>query len=86
MRARLTRWLLGCQTGGKRLRAGLLGSWTLGNKTGNNGRDAVGDIGIAWPPAGTPILISVYAQGGTPTQTQIDQLFARLGRDIAARL
>ncbi|MDQ2860315.1 MAG: class A beta-lactamase, partial [Pseudomonadota bacterium] len=45
-RARLTGWLIGCRTGDNRLRAGLPKSWTIGDKTGNNGKDAAGDIAV----------------------------------------
>ena len=41
--------MLGCQTGDNRLRAGLPKGWRIGDKTGNNGKDAAGDIAVAWP-------------------------------------
>jgi beta-lactamase class A len=82
-RALFVNWLLGCRTGDKRLRAGLPRTWTIGNKTGNNGKDAAGDIGVVWPEPDTPILISVYAQGGAPTEAQHDRLFADFGRRVA---
>jgi len=76
----LTAWLLGCQTGADRLRAGLPKNWVIGDKTGNNGKDAAGDIAIAWKQPNTPILVSVYTQGGTPTQAQLKTLFTQIGQ------
>ncbi|MBB4257497.1 MULTISPECIES: class A beta-lactamase [unclassified Bradyrhizobium] len=85
-RALLTDWMVNCKTGANRLRGGLPASWTIGDKTGNNGKDASGDIAVAWPKPGTPILIAVYTQGGTPNPTQIEAAFARIGRMVAERL
>ena len=44
-RGRLTQWMVGCKTGANRLRAGLPKTWTIGDKTGNNGKDAAGRPG-----------------------------------------
>jgi beta-lactamase class A len=85
-RAQLTEWMVGCKTGANRLRGGLPASWKIGDKTGNNGKDASGDIAMAWPKADTPIVIAAYTQGGTPTAAQIEAVFARIGRMVAERL
>jgi beta-lactamase class A len=85
-RERLTDWMIGCRTGAKRLRAGLPKDWLIGDKTGNNGKDAVGDIAVAWPKPGAPILITMYTQGGTPTAAALDEAFAEVGRLVAERL
>jgi beta-lactamase class A len=85
-RARLTGWLVGCRTGDNRLRAGLPKGWTIGDKTGNNGRDASGDIAVAWRRPAGRLLICAYTQGGTPTPAQIDAVFAGIGPLVAARL
>ncbi|GLR83943.1 class A beta-lactamase [Bradyrhizobium iriomotense] len=85
-RAQLTEWMVNCKTGAKRLRAGLPGTWRIGDKTGNNGKDASGDIAVAWPKPDTPILIAAYTQGGTPNAAQIDTVFAAIGKLVAERL
>ena len=85
-RGRLTEWLLGCKTGDNRLRAGLPKTWTIGDKTGNNGKDAAGDIAVVWPRPGAPILICAYTQGGSPTPSQLDRVFADIGHLVAMRL
>ena len=61
-------------------------SWRIGDKTGNNGSDAAGDIAVAWPTRETPILIATYVQGGHPTANQITAIFAEVGRQVAAQL
>lgn len=85
-RAQLTAWMVGCKTGANRLRGGLPAGWTIGDKTGNNGKDASGDIAVVWPKPDTPILIAAYVQGGAPTAAQIETVFARIGRMVAERL
>jgi beta-lactamase class A len=85
-RTTFTEWLVGCQTGANRLRAGLPGSWVIGDKTGNNGKDAAGDIAVAWPKPDVPIVISVYTRGGSPSSQQFDSAFAGIGRFVGTRL
>jgi beta-lactamase class A len=85
-RERFTGWLLGCKTGDNRLRAGLPKDWRIGDKTGNNGKDAAGDIAIAWPKPDTPVLICAYSQGGSPTAPQLETVFTEIGRMVGQRL
>lgn len=84
-RERFTGWMLDCRTGANRLRAGLPASWRIANKTGSNGRDAAGDIAVAWPPEGGPLLVCVYTRGGRPTAAQLQTLFVEAG-GLVARL
>jgi len=83
-RERLTDWMIHCQTGAHRLRAGLPKSWRIGDKTGNNGKDAAGDIAVAWPRSDAPIVMCAYTQGGDPTPAVLEAVFAEIGR-LAAR-
>jgi beta-lactamase class A len=83
-RERLTGWMIDCQTGANRLRAGLPKDWRVGDKTGNNGKDAAGDIAVAWPRPDAPIVICVYTQGGAPTPAVLEAVFTRIGA-MAAR-
>ena len=84
-RERLTGWMLGCKTGGNRLRAGLPKDWRVGDKTGNNGKDAAGDIAVTWSTRGEPVLICAYTQGGAPTPRQMEAVFAGIGRLVGMR-
>lgn len=78
-RAQLTQWMVDCKTGNNRLRGGLPADWKVGDKTGNNGKDASGDIAIAWPKSGGPVLVAAYTQGGSPTPQQLEAVFREVG-------
>lgn len=75
-------WLKGCRTGGSRLRAGFPSGWVVGDKTGNNGHDAVGDIAVAWSAPKTPLVVCAYTRGGHPTEEQFRTAFAGIGRRV----
>ena len=85
-RERLTRWMLDCKTGDNRLRGGIPGGWKIADKTGNNGKDAAGDIAVAWPEAGSPVLICAYTRGGSPGAEQLAAVFADIGRLVGRQL
>lgn len=82
----LTGWMLGCKTGDNRLRAGLPKDWRVGDKTGNNGKDAAIDIAVTWSTRAEPLVICAYTRGGAPTPRQIDDVFAHLGHYIGTHL
>jgi beta-lactamase class A len=85
-RERPTGWMLGCKTGDNRLRAGLPKDWRVGDKSGNNGKDASGDIAVTWSTRGEPALICAYTRGGTPTAGQVETVFAGIGRFVGMHL
>jgi beta-lactamase class A len=85
-RERLAGWMVDCKTGDNRLRGGLPKDWKIGDKTGNNGKDASGDIAVAWPKPGAPVLICAYTQGGSPTAPQLEGIFAEIGRIVGQQL
>ncbi|HEX4197501.1 MAG TPA: class A beta-lactamase [Caulobacteraceae bacterium] len=85
-RARLTGWMVDCKTGADRLRGGLPRAWRIADKTGNDGKDAFGDIAVAWPRPDAPVLVCAYTQGGAPTPTRAAAVFADVGRMVGERL
>ena len=85
-RERLIAWMRACQTGKAKLRAGLPTDWRVGDKTGNNGRGAVNDVAIAWPPRRAPILIACYLDAPGLSAGAADAVHADVGRAIAAAL
>jgi beta-lactamase class A len=85
-REQLTSWMLGCKTGDNRLRAGLPKEWRVGDKTGNNGKDAFVDIAVSWSTRQEPVLICAYTRGGAPTPDQVDDVFAKIGRHVGTHL
>jgi beta-lactamase class A len=60
LRTQLIDWLVACQTGGQRLRAGFGPTWRVGDKTGTGSNGSANDIAIAWPPGRAPVLTAVY--------------------------
>jgi len=85
-RERLIGWMVDCKTGGDRLRGGIPKAWRIADKTGNNGKDASGDIAAVWPKPDVPILICAYTQGGSPTAAQVASVFAYIGRMVGQQL
>jgi beta-lactamase class A len=85
-REHLTGWMLGCKTGDNRLRAGLPKDWRVGDKTGNNGKDAFGDIAVTWSTRSEPVLVCAYTRGGAPTPRRVDNVFAEIGRYVGTHL
>jgi beta-lactamase class A len=59
-RRQLQTWLINDKVGDKRLRAGLPGSWRIGDKTGTGERGSTNAVAILWPPDRAPILAAVY--------------------------
>jgi beta-lactamase class A len=62
-RALLIGWMKDCRTGRSRIVAGLPAHWRFGDKTGLGGFGSTNDVGIAWPPAGPPLLIAAFLTG-----------------------
>lgn len=85
-RRRLEGWLVKNTTGDKRLRAGLLSTWQIGDKTGTGENGARGDVAIARPPDRAPILIVVYTVESPAPSEQIDEAFAAIGKLVGEEL
>lgn len=83
-RERLAGWMVRCQTGDARLRAGLPVAWRIADKTGTGAHAACGDIAVAWAPAG-PIVITSYLTGAeAASPAERDAAHAEVGRIVAA--
>ena len=87
---RLMSWLAGNTTGGAMLRAGMPGSWAVGDKTGrwsstDPAQGATNDIAIVTPPGRKPILIAAYTMGGRGDDAARQAAVAEIGRIIAGR-
>ena len=84
-RARLEGWMAACQTGFRRLRAGLPTDWPVGDKTGSGENGTVNDVAILRPPGRAPVIAAVYITGATAPAEACDAAYAAIGRLIAAR-
>lgn len=59
-REQLKTWLLGNTTNKERFLAGVPAGWKVGDKTGGGSYGSNNDVGVLWPPAGAPLVLSVY--------------------------
>jgi beta-lactamase class A len=59
-RDQLQTWLLGNTTSTERFLTGVPAGWKVGDKTGSGSYGSTNDVGVLWPPAGAPIVLSVY--------------------------
>lgn len=84
-RGRLEAWMIACETGRKRLRAGLPPDWIVGDKTGSGDNGSINDIAILRPPGRAPVVVAVYVTGSTASPETYAAAYAEIGRLIAAR-
>ncbi|HEX3370051.1 MAG TPA: class A beta-lactamase [Candidatus Cybelea sp.] len=77
----LVGWMLKCQTGLNRLRAGLPNSWKIGDKTGNGRNKATNDIAVAWPGR-KPLLITTYYVGSRASSEELTAVFRVVAENI----
>jgi beta-lactamase class A len=75
--------MLGCKTGGKRLRAGLPADWRIGDKTGTGERGSTNDVGVVWPAQGAPVVASVYLTNTSMPREACNAAIAAVGLRIA---
>jgi beta-lactamase class A len=81
-RERLTGWMVACETGKARLRAGLPAAWRIGDKTGTGAHGSVNDIAVAWTPS-QPIVIACYLTGAEAASPDArDAALAEVGRVV----
>lgn len=85
-RTQLTDWLLANETGKTRLRAGLPKTWRVGDRTGTGPLGTSNDVGVAFPPEGTPILISAFLTGSPAGREERDVALAEVGHAVAAAI
>ncbi len=90
-RERLLDWLKGNTTGNARIRAGVPAGWIVGDKTGSGSYGTTNDIGILWPPTGTPVepvVVAIYFtrhKKDAPTRDDVIASATRLLIETLAR-
>jgi beta-lactamase class A len=85
-RATLANWMVGCRTGGNRLRAGLPADWKVGDKTGAGENGTTNDIAVFWLPDRAPVFVTAYLTGSTLGDDGRNAILADIGRAIATTL
>jgi beta-lactamase class A len=83
-RKRLLRWMIACETGKERLRAGLPAGWKAGDKTGTSGNGQANDVAIVWPPGRGPWLIAAFYHREEGTGPERNAVLAEVGRLVTA--
>ena len=85
-RERLAGWMVACETGKARLRAGLPAQWRVGDKTGSGAHGSANDIAVVWTPT-RPIVIAAYFTGAKAASPDArDAALAEVGRIVAESL
>jgi beta-lactamase class A len=85
-RDQLAAWMIACQTGRKRLRAGLPTDWTIGDKTGTGDNGSVNDVAFLRPPGRAPVTVAVYVTGSAAPAEAYEAAYAEIGRLVTARV
>ncbi|MER6299078.1 class A beta-lactamase [Kitasatospora sp. NPDC001539] len=86
-RARLLTWLRGNTTSVHRFREGLPQDWALADKTGTGSHGTTNDVGIAWTPAGDPVVLAVLTTKPSDPAAPMDEpLVAGTAALLAAAL
>ena len=62
-REKLLGWMFASPTGMGRIKAGVPIDWRVAHKTGTGGYGPTNDIGLLYPPTGSPIMLAVYYHG-----------------------
>ncbi|MFI1161681.1 class A beta-lactamase [Streptomyces sioyaensis] len=82
-RGRLTAWMKANETNTDRFRAALPRDWTLADKTGTGSYGTGNDVGVAWTPDGTPIVLAVLTGTAQQAAPSDDPLVAGVTRVLA---
>lgn len=82
-RERLTAWLLANTTSGERFRKGLPKDWTIADKTGAGAYGSNNNVGIAWTPDATPIVLAVLTTKPDATAAPDNPLIAETAAVLA---
>lgn len=75
-RQQLQTWLKGNTTGAKRIRAGVPGDWTVGDKTGSGDYGVANDVAVIWPPRRAPWVLTVFTRATDPKSPWKDAALA----------
>ncbi|HEY5821723.1 MAG TPA: class A beta-lactamase [Propionibacteriaceae bacterium] len=85
-RRQLRTWMLGNTTSTARLGAALPPGWTLADKTGGGAYATNHDVGIAYRPDGSAVLVSVLTRSDDASATSDNAVIREIGTRIFAAL
>ncbi|MDI7775056.1 class A beta-lactamase [Asticcacaulis sp. EMRT-3] len=79
--AQLKDWMVHCQTGDKRIRAGVPAGALVADKTGTGANGAANDVAVIWPEGqAEPVFLAIYTSGGNLDDAGRDQTIADITR------
>ena len=81
-REQLKEWLLGNNTGAKRIRAAVPATWQVGDKTGSGDYGTANDLAVLWPPGEQPILLAIYQTHRQAAAKRDDELIVAAARIV----
>ncbi|MBL8744487.1 MAG: class A beta-lactamase, partial [Myxococcales bacterium] len=81
-RKRLLDWLVACETGRERLRAGLPADWITGDKTGTGERSAINDVAITMPPGRAPLIVVAFLSDSGKSPAELSPSHAAIARAV----
>jgi beta-lactamase class A len=79
-RVKIEAWMSANTTGDTLIRAGLPGTWQIGDKTGRSANGTTNDIAIVRPPKRAPILLCIYSSEGHSDSAERDKTIAEISR------
>ncbi len=85
-RRRLRSWMLANRTSGPRFRDALPDGWRLADKTGAGDYGTNNDAGVAWNPAGEPIVIVAMSRRTERDAVRVDAALADVAHLVVRRL
>ena len=77
-------WMLNCQTGLARLRAGVPKTWQVADKTGTGDHGSANDIAVMWAPHGQVVVACYLTETDAAKPEARDAAVADVGRLVAA--
>lgn len=82
----LNDWLIRNTTGDQLIRAGVPGTWVVGDKTGSGSYGTRNDIAVIWPPDDSPIIMAILSNREAPDADYENELIAKAARVIVEQL
>jgi beta-lactamase class A len=82
-RSLLQGWMLACNTGSKRLRAGMPSGWKVADKTGTGDHGTANDAAVVWPQAHRPVVVTAYLTEAVVSRDAQESVLAGVGRAVS---
>jgi beta-lactamase class A len=79
-------WLLKNETGARLIRAGVPKDWSVGDKTGRNGKGATNDVAVLYPANNARIFMAIYTVAPSGSEEKRSEIVANVAREVIAAL